>query len=193
MNTELNVGQIITGLGQKRDAIHIALTLVVCRQRILVQFAADTHGRRGGEAEKTPKDVLLAWVKAFNDRDPDAPIPLYHPEAVNHQVAAGGPVVGRDAIIRDERSFFADFPDTHTKVESMYQDGDVVATEWSGGATWIGEFAGNKPNGNTFTIKGAGSSESRTARSSTSVGTGTERGGFCNWAFRSEKTEAGQA
>lgn len=104
----------------------------------------------------TPTDVLLAWVKAFNDRDADALIPLYHPEAVNHQVAAGDPAIGRDAIIRDARNFFAAFPDSYTKVEAMYQDGIVVALEWSGGATWLGEFAGHEPNGKTFTIRGCG-------------------------------------
>jgi steroid delta-isomerase-like uncharacterized protein len=104
----------------------------------------------------TPKDVLLAWGKAFNDRDADALIPLYHAEAINHQVAAGDPAAGRDAITRDARGFFAAFPDSYTHVEGMYQDGDVVAVEWSGGATWLGEFAGHAPTQKRFTIRGCG-------------------------------------
>lgn len=103
-----------------------------------------------------PTDVMLAWVDAFNRRDADALIPLYHPEATNHQVAAGEPVVGRDAIIRDSRGFFAAFPDSYTKLEAMYQDGEWVMIEWSGGATWRGEFAGRQPNGKTFTLRGCG-------------------------------------
>ncbi|VTT98835.1 SnoaL-like polyketide cyclase OS=Synechococcus sp. (strain ATCC 27167 / PCC 6312) GN=Syn6312_0859 PE=4 SV=1: SnoaL [Gemmataceae bacterium] len=104
----------------------------------------------------TAKVVMLAWVDAFNRRDADALIPLYHPEATNHQVAAGEPVVGRDAIIRDSRGFFAAFPDSYTTVEAMHQDGEWVMLEWSGGATWLGEFAGRQPNGKTFTLRGCG-------------------------------------
>ena len=83
----------------------------------------------------TAKDVMLAWVDAFNERDADALIPLYHPDATNHQVAAGEPVVGRDAIIRDSRGFFAAFPDSYTHLEAMHHDGEWVMIEWSGGAT----------------------------------------------------------
>jgi steroid delta-isomerase-like uncharacterized protein len=104
----------------------------------------------------TAKDVMLAWVDAFNRRDAGALIPLYHPEATNHQVAAGEPVVGRDAIIRDSRGFFAAFPDSYTHVEAMHQDGEWVMLEWSGGATWLGEFAGRPPNGKTFKLRGCG-------------------------------------
>lgn len=104
----------------------------------------------------TAKVVMLAWVDAFNRRDADALIPLYHPEATNHQVAAGEPVVGRDAIIRDARGFFAAFPDSYTTVEAMHQDGEWVMLEWSGGATWLGAFAGRQPNGKTFTLRGCG-------------------------------------
>lgn len=104
----------------------------------------------------TAKDVMLAWVDAFNRRDADALIPLYHPEATNHQVAAGEPVVGRDTIIRDARGFFTAFPDNYTRVEAMHQDGEWVMIEWSGGATWLGEFAGRQPNGKAFTLRGCG-------------------------------------
>ncbi|WZO97055.1 ester cyclase [Isosphaeraceae bacterium EP7] len=102
------------------------------------------------------KDVLLAWVDAFNRRDADALIPLYHPDATNHQVAAGEPVVGRDAIISDSRGFFAAFPDSYTTLEAMHQDGDFVMIEWSGGATWRGEFSRRQPNGKTFKLRGCG-------------------------------------
>ncbi|QEL19375.1 ester cyclase [Limnoglobus roseus] len=104
----------------------------------------------------TAKDVMLAWVEAFNRRDADTLVNLYHPDASNHQVAAGEPVVGRDAIIRDARGFFAAFPDSTTKLEAMHQDGEWVMIEWSGGATWRGEFAGRRPNGKTFHLRGCG-------------------------------------
>ena len=103
-----------------------------------------------------PKDVLRAWVEAFNRRDADALGPLYHPDATNHQVAAGDPAVGREAIVRDARALFAAFPDSYTRVEGLYQDGDWVMLEWAGGGTWLGEFAGLPPNGRAFTLRGCG-------------------------------------
>ncbi len=58
----------------------------------------------------TLADVLLARVRAFNDRDADALIPPCDPGVSNHQVAADAPAVGRDAITRDARGFFSAFP-----------------------------------------------------------------------------------
>ena len=36
---------------------------------------------------KTPKEVVQAWVRAFNRADVDELVSLYHKDAVNHQVA----------------------------------------------------------------------------------------------------------
>jgi ketosteroid isomerase-like protein len=44
-----------------------------------------------------PKDVVKAWVEAFNRADPDALADLYHGDATNHQVVRE-PVEGREAI-----------------------------------------------------------------------------------------------
>src|SRR3712207_4054805 len=50
-----------------------------------------------------PREVVRAWVEAFNRADVDALAGLYEEGAVNHQVA-GEPVEGRAAI----RAMFAD-------------------------------------------------------------------------------------
>ena len=105
---------------------------------------------------RPPRDVLLAWVQAFNDRNADALADLYHPDATNHQVAAGEPVVGREKIVEDARTFFRAFPDSYTRVENLFVDGEWVMLDWSGGATWRGPFAGHPPNGRTFTLRGCG-------------------------------------
>ena len=44
-----------------------------------------------------PKEIVLAWVEAFNRADANALAALYTEEAVNHQVPES-PVQGRDAI-----------------------------------------------------------------------------------------------
>ena len=75
-----------------------------------------------------PKEVVLAWVKAFNDGDPDALAAFYAPDAVNHQVAEA-PVAGRAAI----REMFAE-GFAHAKmvclVEQVLEDGEWAILEW---------------------------------------------------------------
>jgi steroid delta-isomerase-like uncharacterized protein len=102
------------------------------------------------------RDVVRAWVDAFNRRDPQAAAALYHEDAVNVQVAAGEPTVGREAILQDLRSFFQAFPDNFTSIENLFEDGEWAMLEWTGGGTWQGEFAGAHPNGRSFTLQGCG-------------------------------------
>ncbi|MCX2744143.1 nuclear transport factor 2 family protein [Mangrovivirga sp. M17] len=45
----------------------------------------------------TPKEVVLAWVKAFNEGDAEKLANLYHDDAINHQ-GANKPVKGKNAI-----------------------------------------------------------------------------------------------
>ena len=44
-----------------------------------------------------PKEILLQWINAFNNSDPETISALYDDNAVNHQVA-DDPVIGRTAI-----------------------------------------------------------------------------------------------
>jgi len=75
-----------------------------------------------------PKDVVMRWIDAFNAGDADGVADLYHPDAVNHQVA-NAPVVGREAI----RQMFADeFARANMVciVENLFEDGDWSILEW---------------------------------------------------------------
>ena len=76
-----------------------------------------------------PKDLIAAWVDAFNRADTEALKAMYHPDAVNHQVA-NEPVVGAEAI---GAMFAADFARTKMVCvpEAIYADGDVAMLEWS--------------------------------------------------------------
>src|SRR5215471_4031743 len=75
-----------------------------------------------------PRDVVIAWVAAFNAGDVDALTALYHDDAVNHQVALS-PVEGR-AAIRDmfTREFAA--AGMVCIVENLFEDGDWAILEW---------------------------------------------------------------
>ena len=46
-----------------------------------------------------PKELVKAWVDAFNNRDVEALSAMYAQDAVNHQ-APESPIRGRDAIRR---------------------------------------------------------------------------------------------
>jgi limonene-1,2-epoxide hydrolase len=75
-----------------------------------------------------PKELVAAWVEAFNRADADALAELKAIDAVNHQVAEA-PVSGRAAI---RQMFAAGFATAHMTciVENLFQDGDRAILEW---------------------------------------------------------------
>ncbi|HUA32091.1 MAG TPA: nuclear transport factor 2 family protein [Candidatus Binataceae bacterium] len=75
-----------------------------------------------------PKDVVSAWVEAFNRADVDALAALYTADAINHQVAEA-PVQGREAI---RAMFTSDFARTKMIciVEHIFHDGEWAILEW---------------------------------------------------------------
>ena len=75
-----------------------------------------------------PKDVVKAWVEAFNRGDPDEMAGFYDDDAVNHQVTRE-PVKGRAAI----REMFAqEFVEAEMVciAENIFEDGDWAILEW---------------------------------------------------------------
>src|SRR5215207_5075480 len=104
----------------------------------------------------SPREVVLAWLKAFNQQDADAAAALYHDDAVNIQVAAGEPIVGQHAMRDSFAYFFLAFPDNYTRPVNLFVDGEWAILEWEGGGTWQNEFAGQPANGRTFRMQGCG-------------------------------------
>jgi len=75
-----------------------------------------------------PRDVVKAWVEAFNRADVDALTSFYREDAINHQVAEN-PVRGREAI----REFFAAGFAVAEMVcipEQIFEDGEWAILEW---------------------------------------------------------------
>jgi hypothetical protein len=75
-----------------------------------------------------PRDVVNAWVEAFNRADVDALTNFYREDAINHQVAES-PVEGRAAI----RQFFAaGFAGAKMVCipEHIFEDGEWAILEW---------------------------------------------------------------
>jgi steroid delta-isomerase-like uncharacterized protein len=98
---------------------------------------------------KTPKEVLLEWVSLMNSHRAEPLSALYDQKAVNIQVAIGKPLNGQAEILADFQSFFENIPDTFTRVENLFEDGEWAILEWSGGGTF-------KPTGKEFSLKGCG-------------------------------------
>jgi limonene-1,2-epoxide hydrolase len=76
----------------------------------------------------TPKQVVMAWVDAFNRAGADEVAAFYAENAVNHQVAES-PVEGRAAI----RAMFArEFANAEMVCipENIFEDGEWVILEW---------------------------------------------------------------
>jgi hypothetical protein len=75
-----------------------------------------------------PKDVVLAWVDAFNRADSSALAAFYADDAINHQVAEQ-PVAGRTAI---HAMFVADFANADMVCipENIFEDGEWAILEW---------------------------------------------------------------
>jgi limonene-1,2-epoxide hydrolase len=75
-----------------------------------------------------PKDVVKAWVDAFNRADVEALTNFYREDAVNHQVAEK-PVEGRGAI---REMLAAEFAKTKMVCipEHIFEDGDWAILEW---------------------------------------------------------------
>ena len=78
--------------------------------------------------EMKPKDVVVKWVDAFNAGNAEEIAGLYHPDAVNHQVA-NEPVKGRKAI---GEMFAAEFrmAEMTCLPENIFEDGDWAILEW---------------------------------------------------------------
>lgn len=76
----------------------------------------------------TPKDLVLKWVEAFNKADAEAITEMYHPKAVNHQVA-NAPIEGKEAIGKMFRKEFA-AADMTCIIENIFEDGEWAILEW---------------------------------------------------------------
>jgi limonene-1,2-epoxide hydrolase len=75
-----------------------------------------------------PRELVQAWVAAFNRGDAEQIAAFYHQDAINHQVTQD-PVEGREAIrAMFEREFAA--AEMVCIVENIFEDGNVAILEW---------------------------------------------------------------
>ena len=99
---------------------------------------------------KTPKQVLAEWIQYMNSRNIEKLMELYHPEAVNMQMAVGHPLNGRAAIKADYTAYFTNIPDFSMKPQNIFQDGDWGMVEWNADGTFRATGKGFKLSGCGF-------------------------------------------
>jgi limonene-1,2-epoxide hydrolase len=75
-----------------------------------------------------PRDVVQAWVDAFNRADAECLAALYAEDAVNHQVPES-PVEGRAAIRAMLEGEFAR-AEMVCIIENIFQEGEWAILEW---------------------------------------------------------------
>ena len=75
----------------------------------------------------SPRQVVEAWVEAFNGADAEALAAMYAGDAINHQVA-NEPVIGR-AIRAMVAEGFAQ-AEMVCIPENLFEDGDWAILEW---------------------------------------------------------------
>ena len=75
-----------------------------------------------------PKELVLNWVELFNRGNADRLAELYHPEAINHQVA-NKPIKGSVAIREMFAKEFAT-ADMTCNIENLFEDGEWAILEW---------------------------------------------------------------
>jgi uncharacterized protein (TIGR02246 family) len=81
----------------------------------------------------TPRELVEAWVEAFNRSDADGLAAFYSPDAVNHQVAEQ-PVAGREAIREMFRREFA--AATMVCIPEQVFSKTVTGLSWNGAILW---------------------------------------------------------
>lgn len=77
---------------------------------------------------RSPKQVVEAWVQAFNRADHETIATYYHEDAVNHQVMFA-PVKGQQSIRQMFQREFAS-ADMNCIVENLFSDGEWAILEW---------------------------------------------------------------
>lgn len=76
----------------------------------------------------SPRELVAAWVEAFNRTDVDALADFYAEDAINHQVAES-PFAGREAIRAMFTTGFA-AANMVCIVENIFADGEWAILEW---------------------------------------------------------------
>lgn len=105
-------------------------------------------------ANQTPKQIAKKWIEAYNSHDLDVVISLYDENVTNTQFPWAKSVQGREAMRNTYVNVFKAFPDIYIEAENIVEELTWAVVEWRFSGTMKGEFAGNAPNNNCFSMQG---------------------------------------
>jgi predicted SnoaL-like aldol condensation-catalyzing enzyme len=128
---------------------------------------------------RTPSDVAREVFHAiFDDRDLSDPSRYWTDESVDHFVALGKSVRGKDALAGFFRELFVTFPDWTLEIEQTIDDGDRrVVVQWTARApsTALPGRASSRLAAGSPSAASTSSASTPTARSTRTPSTTTER------------------
>jgi steroid delta-isomerase-like uncharacterized protein len=99
-------------------------------------------------SEEANKQIVLAYVDAFNRGDLEALKSLFAPDALIYGVLGWGRMEQVVPIWQEIKGAFA----IQLKVESMIAEGNIVAVRYVEGGTSIGSFRGGPVTGKSFEV-----------------------------------------
>lgn len=110
------------------ESLNLESDIALSNMRLTEQEIVEPFRRVLAAEPIRPRQLVQAWVDAFNRADPDALAAFYAEDAVNHQVAES-PVHGRRAI---REMFAAGFASATMvcEVENIFEDGEWGILEW---------------------------------------------------------------
>ena len=103
------------------------------------------------------KAIVAAYVNAWNQRDTVALDTLLAPEGIHEDIAQNFRGRGPKQVIAFMRGLIAAEPDFKWTIANSFEEGRVVALEW----TWASSYSGKDPGGRQVTnrrISGRGTS-----------------------------------
>jgi steroid delta-isomerase-like uncharacterized protein len=94
------------------------------------------------------KDVVRAYVDAFNRGDIDALLEIFAPDAVVQGVLGWGTL---DVVVPIWRELHSALRIEMT-IEDLAEEGNTVAARYTERGTFVGPFRGNEPTGKSFEL-----------------------------------------
>lgn len=132
-NKEVGVGDALVAIFSEKQtyAVNLLNSQRVTRSAVIKFIKLIGHENTDPPADDSrmrPRQLVQAWVQAFNRADVDALASFYSEDAVNHQVAESA-VRGREDI---RQMFAAGFASTkmHCIVENIFEEGEWAILEW---------------------------------------------------------------
>jgi steroid delta-isomerase-like uncharacterized protein len=125
----------------------LAATLGFIRRR-------SREGERSERMEKNVRGSKRIIEEIFGAGKYELAHELIGSDAIGHDPAQPGPIMGPEGVAESARGYRDAFPDLTLTVNQQIGDGDAVATRWTATGTHKGDLFGIAPTGKQTTVTG---------------------------------------